>query len=214
MAPTESQIRVLRTLRDGSQQAQEVADSLSIDTSAAYRHLEGLLQRGLVAAEKKAIGRGRPKKHYHLTEDGWETFPRDYSFLLSALLAQVTRKNGREAVLEHLDDIALELGGSIAKEVDPQARMRKLVALYNKLGFEARVERKKDRVFLVQRNCPLLKIARDDPEALCACLDEGIIRAALPGSEVTLHATQAQGDARCRHEIKEKVKGRGRAGLV
>jgi predicted ArsR family transcriptional regulator len=115
---------------------------------------------------------------------------------------RLIRTHGKEHMMTHLNAIAADLGGPLAREEDMRLRLRKVVRLYNELGFEARLERKNDRLLLVQRNCPFLKIARDDPEALCACLDEGILRAALPGSQVSLEKSLAMGDARCVHEIR------------
>jgi predicted ArsR family transcriptional regulator len=141
---------------------------------------------------------------YGLNAAGWETFPRDYALLLSALMRRVATVHGREALLRHLEGIAQELGGALATEHDMDKRLRRLLKLYNDLGFEADVKREGRDIVLTQRNCPFLKTARDDPDALCKCLDEGIMRAAVPEALVSLRQTLARGDGLCRHEIRLK----------
>ncbi|MGQ0535102.1 MAG: helix-turn-helix transcriptional regulator [Methanobacteriota archaeon] len=202
MDPTNAQLGILRALRDGPRQAQDIAAELAVDTSSVYRHLEALRAEGLVAAEDVIEGPGRPKKRYRLTHEGQEAFPRDYSLLLSALLCEVETRGGRQALLSHLDAIARNLAASLANGADVDQRLAALVDLYNRLGFEASVERHGNDVLLVQRNCPFLKTARKDPEALCECLDEGIMKAAVPEALVDLRETLAKGGRRCMHIIR------------
>ncbi|MGH2626397.1 MAG: helix-turn-helix transcriptional regulator [Anaerolineales bacterium] len=202
MGPTDAQMRILRALRDGPRQAQDVAAELGFEASSVYRHLETLRAEGLVDADEVVEGPGRPKKMYRLTPEGQEAFPRDYAFLLSALLSEIEARGGRRGLLDHLNGIAAALAGPLATEVDLDRRLDALVGLYNSLGFEASMERHGRDIVLVQRNCPFLKTARKDPDAMCACLDEGLMRAALPEALVSLRETLAKGDLRCRHAIR------------
>lgn len=197
-----AQRRVLEALRAGPRQAHDLAKDIGVDPSSTYRQVVRLKAQGLVDARDVIDGPGRPKRMYHLTESGQETFPRDYAFLLKALLQEIETKGGREAIIAHLTGIAERLGGPLAEEPDFDKRMQELIAIYNRLGFEARLERKGNDLVLIQRNCPFLKTARGDPRALCTCLDEGIMRAALPDVEVELLETLAHGDDRCGHLIR------------
>lgn len=194
---------ILALLREKRRQAQELAAILGIDTSAVRRHLESLAAEGLVDAEETIDGPGRPKKKYGLTPEGRETFPRDYALLLGTLLPKVAEVAGRErlerAIALIAKDLALDVEGRTHEE-----RIAAMLALYNKLGFEAEIERDRGRTAftLIQRNCIFLKTARADPDLLCQCLDEGIMRAALTGANVELKASLAHGDAHCRHHIQ------------
>lgn len=194
-------LRVLELLRDGPQTAQQLAEDLGLDTSSVRRHLETLRIRGLISAEDKIQGPGRPKRRYDLTENGWESFPRDYAFLLRAVLARIESRHGREAVLEAFDDIAQKIAQGVAGK-DMPTRLESLERIYNDLGFEATVEREGGALFVVQRNCPFLKAAKDDPHGLCECLDERIMQNALPGAKIRLEQSMATGASFCRHEIK------------
>lgn len=192
---------ILAILRDGPRQAQEIAEPLGIDTSAVRRHLEGLRSEGYVEAEDVVSGPGRPKKMYRLSLRGEETFPRDYALFLSLLLGKVEETGGRDALLRLVASLAKDLGASLPKRPDSSERLSALLKLYNDLGFEAHLERDGGTVRLVQRNCVILRTARADPEAMCSCFDQGIIRAALPGAKVGLTSCMATGDALCRHTI-------------
>lgn len=201
MAEGSTRRRILAGLRDGPRQAQTVGEDLGLDTSVAYRHLERLKDEGLVEADRVVEGPGRPKKVYVLTEAGWETFERDYELLLSALLAAIEAEDGRERIETYLGRIAEDLVAQLG-DVRGEERVEALVELYGDLGFEAHLETDGDGLVLVQRNCPFRQVARQDPEALCERLDEGIQRRALPEADVELEETMARGAHRCRHRIR------------
>jgi predicted ArsR family transcriptional regulator len=198
--PTGAQVAILAALRDGPRQAQEVASGLGIDTSAARRHLENLREDGLVSASDSVQGPGRPKKRYALTDAGREAFPRDYALLLDLVLAKLAERRDRREVESLMRLVAKDVAAGI--EGSEAARIKALVALYNRLGFDASVERAGAAYVLTQRNCIFLKTARSDPHLLCQCLDEGIIRAALPDARVVLESSLATGAPRCRHAIR------------
>lgn len=201
MAPEGTASAILALLREGAQQAQELAQSLGIDVSAVRRHLEDLRAQGLVEAEDMVAGRGRPKKLYGLTAVGREAFPRDYALLLDLVLGKLRETQGREATERLMRQIAKDLARSASAEPDVAKRLDGLLALYNGLGFEASLERTREGVVLTQRNCIFLRAALADPRLMCECFDEGILRAALPGARVTLDGSLATGALRCRHLI-------------
>ena len=193
--------QILALLREGRQQAQDLAAILGIDTSAVRRHLEVLRGEGLVDTEDVVEGPGRPKKMYGLTLAGREAFPRDYALLLDLVLSRVAKEGGRDELERLMTIIAKDLGRQIEGKTTEE-RVDAMLALYNKLGFDASIERRGSEIELVQRNCIFLKTARGDPPLLCECLDEGIMRAAIPGSKVELGSSLAVGDTHCRHRIQ------------
>jgi predicted ArsR family transcriptional regulator len=198
---TPAQERLLSLLRPGPQDAQAIALQLKVDASAVRRHFAKLEAMGLVAPRDVVHGRGRPRKVYELTEAGREQGPRNYPLLLALLMRKVSDRHGRKELLRQLESIARDLSGPAARAAPARVRLDLLLIEYRRLGFEAELEQGRGEVTLVQRNCPFLAAAKDDPEALCRHLDEGILRAALPGREVTLLESLAKGDAECRHRI-------------
>lgn len=193
---------LLALLRDGRRQAQELAATLGIDTSAVRRHLETLRAQGLVDSVEAVAGPGRPKMMYGLTAAGREAFPRDYALLLSLVTAKLGETEGRAALERVMGAIAEDLAKGVAAKPDPEGRVKALVAFYNRLGFEASVERTRDGFAITQRNCIFLRAATADPPLLCECLDEGIMRAALPSADVRFEGSLATGAPRCRHLLR------------
>lgn len=80
-------------------------------------------------------------------------------------------------------------------------RLDLLLAKYNQLGFQAETRKEDGQLVLIQRNCPFLVAAKGDPQGMCQYFDEGIMRAALPGQDVTLQSSLAHGDMICKHVI-------------
>lgn len=202
VATPDSRQQVLRSLREGEKQAKTVAEELGMETSVVYRHLEALRALGHVEAAETVEGPGRPKKRYRLTEAGRETFPREYAFLLDALVRQIIDQQGEKALEELVRPVAEELGAPYRDDKDPKGAIKRLIRLYNDLGFEASLEKDAGALLLTQRNCPFLRAAKMDPQAFCKGLDEEVMRQAAPGAKVTLEQTMARGDLRCRHRIE------------
>lgn len=195
-----AQQRVLAELGT-PRRAHEVAATLGIDPSAVRRHLENLASQGLVRHEDVRQGPGRPKRYYQATPAGRELGPRNYPLLLALLMRQVSQGEGRRKLLRYLEAIAADLAGPPSRHRDAQMRLDLLLAKYNQLGFQAEVREEDGETILVQRNCPFLAAATDDPHALCQTMDEGIMRAALPGQAVELRTSMALGHAECRHVL-------------
>lgn len=192
---------ILSILRDGPQTAQAIAAALGLDASSVRRHLDSFTEREWVAHEDRVEGPGRPRRYYRLTESGWESFPRDYALLLGALLDKLQARVGRDAVLASFSEVAVDLAAGIRPDQPVAARLEALRQLYMDLGFEPELETRHGKPCIVQRNCPFLRSAKDDPEGLCECLDEGIIRQVFPDAQIELGSCMATGDGLCRHHI-------------
>lgn len=200
---SQSQERVLAALKPAPSRVQDIADALGVDASAIRRHLDNLAALGIVESYDVIEGPGRPKRFFRLTATGRENGPRNYPLLLASLLKKVSVGEGRKRLFRYLESIAADLAGPEAKTTDAKKRLDLLLAKYNSLGFQAEIVKERGRTTLVQRNCPFLAAATGDPEALCQHLDEGIVRAVLPGANVSLAAALAKGDPLCRHIISK-----------
>jgi DeoR family transcriptional regulator, suf operon transcriptional repressor len=196
-----SQQRVLAELSE-PRRANDVARRLGVDTSAVRRHLDNLVSQGLVESHDVREGPGRPKRFYKVTQAGRELGPRNYPLLLAMLMKKVSEGEGRKKLLKYLESIAADLAAE-TKSKDAQMRLDLLLAKYNQLGFQAEIRKEDGELVLIQRNCPFLAAANQDPQAICQYFDEGIMRAALPGQDVALDSSLAHGDHVCRHVISK-----------
>lgn len=198
-----AQQRVLAELKHDPRRAHDIAAVLGVDASAVRRHLDNLVSQGLVEAFDVIEGPGRPKKFFRITNAGRETGPRNYPLLLALLMKKVSEGEGRKKLLRYLEAIAADLAGPESRHKDAKMRLDLLLAKYNALGFEAEIRHEDGQTVLVQRNCPFLAAAKDDPSGFCQAFDEGIMRAALPGHDVVLQSSLAHGDVICRHLISK-----------
>jgi predicted ArsR family transcriptional regulator len=199
-----SQQRVLEELKE-PRRATEVAKRLGVDTSAVRRHLDNLVSQGLVESYDVREGPGRPKRFYKVTQSGRELGPRNYPLLLAMLMRKVSEGDGRKKLLKYLEAIAADLAAPDPKQKDAKLRLDLLLAKYNALGFEAELGKENGQMVLVQRNCPFLAAATQDPEGFCTYFDQGIMRNMLPGHDVVLQTSQAHGDHVCRHIITKRT---------
>lgn len=196
-----AQQRVLTELKHEPQRVHDIAAVLGIDASAVRRHLDNLQSQGLVESYDVIEGPGRPKKFFRITNAGRETGPRNYPLLLALLMKKISEGEGRKKLLRYLESIASDLAGPESKHKDAKLRLDLLLVKYNELGFEAEISKENGQTVLIQRNCPFLAAAKDDPTGFCQAFDEGIMRAALPGQNVVLQSSLAHGDVICRHLI-------------
>ena len=124
--------------------------------------------------------------------------------LLAMLMQKVSEGEGRKKLLKYLEAIASDLVGPDVKQKDAKMRLDLLLAKYNQLGFQAEIRKEDGQLVLIQRNCPFLVAAKSDPQGMCNYFDEGIMRAALTGQDITLQSSLAHGDVICRHVISGK----------
>ena len=201
---SESQQRVLAELKHEPRRVQDIAAIIGTDVAAVRRHLDNLASQGLVESYNVIDGPGRPKKFFRITDAGRETGPRNYPLLLAMLMQKVSEGEGRKKLLKYLGSIAADLAGPDVKHKNAKMRLDLLLAKYNQLGFQAEIRKEDGQMVLVQRNCPFLAAAKGDPQGFCQYFDEGIMRAALPGQDVTLQSSLAHGDMICKHVISGK----------
>src|SRR5687768_14062078 len=97
--------RVVRSiLVDGASTAAALAERLDLTPAAVRRHLDALLEEGMIAARDPRSGttrgRGRPAKVFALTEAGRDHFDQQYDDLAVQALRFLAETGGDEAVRE------------------------------------------------------------------------------------------------------------------
>ncbi|WP_135229607.1 helix-turn-helix transcriptional regulator [Deinococcus fonticola] len=203
-APERTKNKLLELIkRCGPLTAQDIACKLEISIPAARRHLLDLQEHALIESRtERPSGRGRPQHVFALTERGEAAFPKTYANLCLDVLKQVQTMFGDDAVLRVLEARNMEhvrqWREQLPADLPLPERLERLSTLLTRLGFDAVIESDGEALFLVQRNCPNLTVARQHRE-LCAA-ELRLYRDVL-GTELRRELTIACGQGTCRYRI-------------
>ena len=188
--------------------AAEVAEVLGLSGPAVRRHVDALIADG-EAQEAKPVrrgprGRGRPARHYTLTDTGRARFGHGYDDLAVAALRYLAEHGGESALRGFADARVVELIGSGAAQVaaapGPVARVEALAGLLSSRGYAAQARTAGAGVQLCQHHCPVARVAAEFP---VLCEAETTAFAEVLGTHVQRLATIARGDAACTTHIPQ-----------
>lgn len=197
---------IVDVLLEGAKTTHQLADILKIHHTAVRAHLEGLERNGLVVAEFRNEGVGRPKKYYSLTEDGRELLPRRYQLMLEIILQNLLKTHGREEVETLMRAVARDLAGKlkVAASGSPLSdRVKKAVDALNELGFRASVSNEDGQLSIVRTSCVFQKTAASHHDLVCQVFDQELLNASLAGdARIELVQSQAKGDCVCKHIVQ------------
>lgn len=200
--PERTKSRLLEVLKQRQcSTAGALAEALGVTVPAARRHLQDLLDAGLiVAGTEKPGGRGRPQIVYRLSEQGEATFPKRYATLCVDVLRHVQALFGEGAVLRVMDARRLELAGRWQPQLTGslKERLTRLAALLSEAGYAASVEAEEGALYLVQRNCPSPRVASEFDEV---CQAELLLYSELLGVPVRRETRIASGAPTCRYRV-------------
>jgi predicted ArsR family transcriptional regulator len=195
--------RVVRSiLVNGPSTAAALAERLDLTPAAVRRHLEHLLDEGMLEhREPRSVvsrGRGRPARLFALTEAGRDHFDQQYDDLAAQALRFLAETGGEDAVRafanrrvafveKRFDDLV-----AANPHLSP---VEALAQLFTAEGYAASV---RDLPVvgeqLCQQHCPVSHVAHEFPQ-LCEAETEAIAR--VLGRHVQRLATIAHGDGVC-----------------
>lgn len=202
--PERTKSRLLELVkRYGTLTAQDLASRLDISIPAARRHLGDLMEQGLIESRtERPSGRGRPQHVFALTERGEAAFPKTYASLCLDILHHIEGLFGEGAVLRVLEARNEHLGEQLVRDLPShlpiEVRLEIMTARLNEAGFDSVIESDGDALYLVQRNCPSLSVARKHKEL---CLAELNMYSLVLGVDVWREQTISCGHATCRYRI-------------
>jgi predicted ArsR family transcriptional regulator len=195
--------RVVRILLEaGPSTAAELARRLDLSSAAIRRHLDAMEADGTITPTTVRLrgprGRGRPARHYALTDAGHEEAgPTAYSELAAGALRFLDEVGGSEAIARFAESRGRELERRLAGEVDgvPEAeRPAALAAAMTAAGYTASVSEVASGTQICQHHCPVQHVAERFP-ALCDAETAALSR--LLHTHVQRLATIAHGDGVC-----------------
>lgn len=205
----DNQRKILEHLMDHHEGAtlDDLAVHLGVTRTAVQQHIIRLLDLGYLAFEDAKGSVGRPRRRYLISEEGIDAFPKKYSWLANAILAQLASKLGPGGSRAFMQQLA----GAVAASLDnppkpsdpPPLRLKKVTAMMNELGYRAALKpggSAKEHV-IEAVNCVYHSVAKQHPE-LCQ-FDVSLLEHAS-GMAVKLETCIAKGGASCRFCITKK----------
>ena len=206
-------------LEHGPQTAAELAARLGVSPAAVRRHLDALAASGRVAertTREAQRGRGRPARHFVLTERGRSAFPHAYDDLALTALRHVAAAGGPDAVravaeaqlagLEERCSTAVEQATSAGGA--PVDRAQALAGALSAEGYAATASAISGGGQLCQHHCPVAHVAAEFPQL---CEVETAVIGRLVGTHVQRLATIAHGDGICTTHIPGPVRAGNRS---
>jgi predicted ArsR family transcriptional regulator len=189
-------------LENGPSTAADLAERLHLTPAAVRRHVDSLVAARLAEPQSPRTvsgrGRGRPAKHFILTDSGRDMFAQAYDDLAVSALRFLAEAGGRDAVAEFARQRTAELEeryrGTVEAASTPAERSQALATALAADGYAASVRSAPVGEQLCQHHCPVAHVATEFPE-LCAAETEVFSR--LLGRHVQRLATIAHGDGVC-----------------
>ncbi|WP_460858793.1 helix-turn-helix transcriptional regulator [Nocardiopsis coralliicola] len=191
-------------LEQGPITASSLGERLGLTSAAIRRHLDNLMEEGLVEArDARPIGRrgrGRPARVFAVTEAGRDAFVHGYDDLASSALRFLAQRAGPGAVAEFARSQVADLEDRYRPLLDgvpAHQRARRLAEALSNDGYAAvagEAPAPGGGQQLCQHHCPVGHVAAEFPE-LCEAEVEAFAR--LLGTPVRRLATIAHGDGVC-----------------
>ncbi len=174
-------------LENGPVTAAALGTTLGLTPAAVRRHLDHLLEAGLIETRTARVygnrGRGRPARLFAITDAGRSAFEHAYDDLATSALAFLEERAGAEAVA----DFARRQIGELERRYRPVVESAAPGVAGGAAGEQ-----------LCQHHCPVAHVAARYPQ-LCEAETEAFGR--LLGTPVQRLATIARGDGICTTHI-------------
>jgi DeoR family transcriptional regulator, suf operon transcriptional repressor len=203
-----NQQRILEHLLKNSDGAtlDELSDHLGITKTAVKEHLIKIDEYISHNDTRGAVG--RPRRRYHLSPEGHEVFPRQYSWLSNVLLELLAEDLGPEQVRSLMQNLATKVAKSMESRFQNKkntpALLSEITKVLNELGYRASLKQSDVRkgAVLEATNCVYHSVAKQHPQ-LCH-FDVQFIKNASQ-LDVKLESCIAKGGSVCRFCIRKNA---------
>lgn len=191
-------------LENGPATAVDLAARLKITPAGIRRHLDTLVEQGVLAAREPfqssldSRGRGRPSKVFVMTDIGREKFEHTYDDLAVSALRFMSSKGSNALVKEfaknRAEEITKRAAQILANKKNLSEKSAALATFLSDEGYAANNHSQGIGEELCQNHCPIAHVAAQFPE-LCEAETEAFSE--LLGTHVQRLATIAHGDGVC-----------------
>lgn len=207
----EKQQKILEKLLDFPEglTLNDLSAHLGITKTATKEHIIKLETMGYLQYKDLRGNVGRPSRHYLLTEEGHEIFPRKYAWLSNTLLAFLAKDLGERALSQIMRKLATEVSHSMQDRFSKAKSSAELFAIItevlNELGYRSTLKQSDIRkgAVIEATNCVYHNVAKEHP-SLCT-FDVKFIEEASGGKDVKLESCIARGGSVCRFCIRNKT---------
>lgn len=154
-------IHFLKT--EGPLSAKYLASKLNLTTMGVRQHVQALEVSGEVVFSDEKVARGRPTRHWQLTDKGHARFADRHDDLTTEILDSVIAlfgDDGLEKMISHRESNAMaNYRLALADRYGVAERLQTLAELRTKEGYMATVEEKGGTFWLMENHCPISKAA-------------------------------------------------------
>jgi predicted ArsR family transcriptional regulator len=193
--------------------AADLSQRLGLSPAGIRRHLDAMCATGAISARtpralpaKAQRGRGRPAKHYALTDAGHAAGPSAYDDLATSALGFLAEHGGDDAIGEFARRRAAELADRVSARLEPSpggaVGPADLAAALTAEGYAATVHPVATGTQLCQHHCPVQAAAEQFPQL---CDAETAALSKLLDTHVQRLATIAHGDGVCTTHVPARV---------
>ncbi len=197
--PKDTRAKILDYLQGRSCCAGHIAEQFGISRVAAHRHLDKLMQDGLLGfTMERCEGKGRPKQTYHAVESKEIS----YEKFSTEILKQVRNLFGSKGVEEVFNEYKKSLESTLSERlegVELPEKMDRLSEALSELGYQAAVHIENGELILEQKRCPAQAVAEKNTE-ICKC--ENHMYSRLLGENVISLQTISKGGDSCKYKIE------------
>jgi DeoR family transcriptional regulator, suf operon transcriptional repressor len=189
----------------GGSTVEELATALGITRTAVNQHLTALAREGYVARGDFRKTTGRPVRLHVLTENGYNLFPKKYSWFSKVLISTMQEQMGADKLDGFMFDLGVKLSADMIPRLvgkDRSERVAETVRIMNETGFQAATipSAPGDRHPRVEcRNCVYHDLAKEYP-SVCR-FDIGFL-SGLVGAEVEHESCMLRGGTACRFRFR------------
>jgi predicted ArsR family transcriptional regulator len=191
----------------GGMTARQLAAELKITSMGVRRHLMALERDGLVRAQVQRQAAGRPTYVYQLTEEGYDTFPKNYHALATQLLDAARAREGDAKVADlfagRMDHLIAQYEPRMRGK-DLAGRVAELAKIQDENGYMAVWEQVEGGFLLKERNCAIFRVACRFQEA---CQYEIELFRRLLNANIERVEHQVKGDLTCTYFVSERSRG-------
>ncbi len=212
ITPRQNQILELLLKHRKSHSINKISEELGISRTAVLQHFATLEKNGYITESESKKTRGRPARHFALTERGIEYFPKQYAWFSELILKDFKKILGANAFRNHLKNMGMAMAQQLKEPLDElniTDRLKKLIVIMSDLGYQATLideTNNKPYTLIEAHNCVYHELAQTHPE-ICE-FDIGLISTFLK-QEVELTECLAKGGCACRFKINTMKKDNG-----